>query len=590
MGRGAPGKDLLKPGEKPKDFKKTAKRLLSYFKDRKLVIFFIILCTILSTIFTIVSPKMLGKVTTELFHGYFKGRIDFNYIIKMLLFVIIMYVMSFIFNYLTRFIMARFISNTMMKLREEVNQKFKKLSLKYYDTNSHGDILSRVINDINTISTTLEQSLTQFLSALITVIGVSFIMLSMNLLLTILVLITLPMSMLFTKFVSRYSKKEFRKKQKNLGQLNGHIEEMYSNHQMINLFQYGDKSKEIFNQYNKELTESSRKAQFLSGLIMPVVTFINNIGYVLVCAVGGVLVANGSLMVGDIQAFLAYSNSFAKPIVQVASIMNLLLSTMAASERVFELLDEEELIFNEEKLQKVRGRVQFKDISFSYTEDKLIEDLNLDIKEGQSIAIVGPTGAGKTTLVNLLMRFYDVNRGSIFIDGKDIKDIDRKSLRENIGMVLQDTWLFKGSIRDNISYGINSSEEDIVRAAKLANVHDFIMTLDDGYDTYLNEEASNISYGQKQLITIARVILKNPKMLILDEATSSVDTRTERYIQDAMTNLMKGRTSFIIAHRLSTIRNADLILVMNHGDIVEKGTHKELMEKKGFYYELNNIA
>ncbi len=576
--------------QKPKNFKKTFKRLLTYFKGRELVILLMIIFTILATIFTIISPKILGKATTEIFNGYLSGKMNFSVIFDILKIVTMLYIISFVFSYLTRFIMSKFVADIVRVLREEINKKFKKLPLKYYDKNSHGDILSRVTNDIDTISSTLEQSINELLTAVITVIGVSFIMFTMNVILTIVVLVTLPMSMLFARFISKYSQKEFKKKQADLGHLNGHIEEMYSSHKAIKLFLYEEESLKRFDESNEKLAESSLKSQFLSGIIMPVVTFINNIGYVLVCVVGGILVANGSLMVGAIQAFLSYSNSFARPILQVASIMNLIQSTIAASERVFELLDEEEMPFNTEVLENVRGNIEFKEVDFSYTEDKLIEDLNLDIKEGQNVAIVGPTGAGKTTLVNLLMGFYDIDKGSIIIDGKDIKKVNKGSLRDHIGMVLQDTWLFKGSIRDNISYGINSSEEDIVRAAKLANVHDFIMTLEDGYDTFLNEEASNISYGQKQLITIARVILKNPKMLILDEATSSVDTRTELHIQDAMANLMKGRTSFIIAHRLSTIRNADLILVMNHGDIVEKGTHKELMEKKGFYYELHNVA
>ena len=489
--------------------------------------------------------------------------------------------------------MAGVAQTTVCKLREDANEKLNKLPLKYFDQRSTGEVLSRLVNDIDTISNTLQQSITQFITSLATLIGIIVMMFKINWIMTLITFVTLPLSVIFTKKIAKKSQKFFKMQQENLGHLNGHVEEMYTGHVVIQSFGYEDRSIEKFNEINDKLFDASWKAQFISGIIMPVMSFIGNIGYVFVSVVGGLLVTTKGITIGQVQAFIQYSKQFTQPIVQTANIVNLIQGTIASAERVFEILDEDEI---EEKALEykenlvVKGDIEFKDVSFSYEkESSLIEDLSVSVKKGQTVAIVGPTGAGKTTIVNLLMRFYDIDNGFIMIDGIDSNEIGRDILRNQFGMVLQDTWLFKGSIYDNISYGKeNATKEEVYSAAKTAHAHHFIKTLPNGYDTILNEEANNISQGQRQLLTIARALLANPKVLILDEATSSVDTRTELLIQNAMIKLMENRTNFVIAHRLSTIKDADIILVMENGKIVEKGNHKELLVKKGFYYELYN--
>lgn len=586
--------------EKPKDFKGTMKRLIVYLEPHKFKLFAVILLAILSTVFSIVAPKVMGKATTKLFEGLMMkaqkipgAGVDFVYIMKILMWLGGLYLLSATFSYLQQFLMAEVSQKTVHHMRGDINDKLSRLPLKYFDNQTHGEILSRVTNDVDNISSTLQQSITQLITSVITVIGVLVMMLSISPLMTLICLIMLPLSVYVVKSVIPRSQKYFANQQKGLGNLNGHIEEMYAGHKIVKAFGNEEKALNQFDEINDELYESSWKAQFISGIIMPVMSFVNNIGYVLVCVVGSILVTKGKIMIGDIQAFIQYSKQFTQPIVQTANIINILQSTVASAERVFELLDEKEELPDSQGamiLSNPKGEVKFNNVKFSYKDDvPLIEDMNIDVEEGQTIAIVGPTGAGKTTMVNLLMRFYEIGGGQIFIDGKDIKTLQRGSLRSIFGMVLQDTWLFTGTIKDNIAYGKEGATfEEIVEAAKAAHADHFIRTLPDGYDTLLNEEASNISQGQKQLLTIARAILADPAILILDEATSSVDTRTEIYIQNAMTALMKGRTNFVIAHRLSTIRNADLILVMNEGSIIEKGTHAELLEKDGFYAELYN--
>ncbi|HNX92560.1 MAG TPA: ABC transporter ATP-binding protein, partial [Syntrophomonas sp.] len=482
---------------------------------------------------------------------------------------------------------------TVFDMRQDVDEKLARLPLKYFDAHTHGDILSRVTNDIDNISTTLQQSLTQLISAVVTLVGVLIMMLTISPWLTLIFAVVLPLSALVTKAAAKRSQIFFASQQRELGLLNGHVEEMYTGHQIVKAYGHEKQSLEKFDAINEKLYTAGWKAQFVSGLIMPLLSFINNVGYVMVCVAGGIFVTKRLITIGDLQAFIQYSRQFTQPIVQTANIINIIQSTIASAERVFEILDEAEEIPDDADAKVIanpEGDVAFNDISFRYQPDvPLIEDLNIDIKKGQTIAIVGPTGAGKTTLVNLLMRFYEINSGRITVDGVDIRDIKRGALRSMFGMVLQDTWLFNGTIKDNIAYGrVNATFDEIVKAARAAHADHFIRTLPDGYNTILNEEASNISQGQKQLLTIARAILADPAILILDEATSSVDTRTENYIQNAMLTLMKKRTSFVIAHRLSTIRNADLILVMNNGRVIEQGTHNELLDRKGFYADLYN--
>jgi ATP-binding cassette, subfamily B, multidrug efflux pump len=599
FGPGGRGHGMGMPVQKAKDFKGTLNRLIAYLKPQKYQLLLVLFAAIMSTIFAIASPKVLGKAITKLFEGMmmkFKGvpgaQVDFHYIGNILLILIGLYIISSLFTYLQQYVMAGVAQKVVYKLREEVNLKLTKLPLKYFDSRTHGEILSRITNDIDNISNTLQQSLTQMITAVITIIGVIIMMLTISPLLTLICLLTLPLTFVGTILIAKRSQKYFKAQQKTLGHLNGHVEEMYTGHSIIKAFGREKKSVETFAEINENLYDSGWKSQFISGVIMPVMMFINNIGYVLICVIGGILVTKRTIEIGDIQAFIQYARQFSQPISQTAQIANIVQSTVASAERVFEILDEEEMIEtgNAEVIDYPTGAVVFDQVHFSYkNDDPLIQDLNITVKPGQTIAIVGPTGAGKTTLVNLLMRFYELDSGKITIDGVDITDMKRVSLRKMFGMVLQDTWLFNGTIRDNIGYGrIGVTEEEIVMAAKAAHADQFIRTLPEGYETVLNEEASNISQGQKQLLTIARAILANPKILILDEATSSVDTRTEILIQHAMDALMEGRTSFVIAHRLSTIREADLILVMNQGRVIEQGTHDELLHQGGFYADLYN--
>lgn len=597
-GPGGHGPGMGMPVQKAKDFKGTMQRLIRYFKPQKYQLLAVFVAAILSTIFSIASPKILGKAITKLFEGMmlkFKGvpgaEVDFDYIGQILLILIGLYVISSLFTYLQQYVMAGVAQKVVYKLREEVNVKLGNLPLKYFDSKTHGEILSRITNDIDNISNTLQQSLTQMITAIITIIGVIIMMLTISPLLTLICLLTLPLTFVGTIMIAKRSQQYFKAQQATLGELNGHVEEMYTGHPIIKAYGREQMSIQTFKQINQELYNSGWKSQFISGVIMPTMMFINNVGYVLICVIGGILVTKRTIEIGDIQAFIQYARQFSQPISQTAQIANIVQSTIASAERVFEILDEEEIIeTGNDVLEYPKGAVVFEHVQFSYKADQpLIEDLNINVKPGQTIAIVGPTGAGKTTLVNLLMRFYEINSGKIMIDGMDIQAMKQHQLRKMFGMVLQDTWLFNGTIRDNIGYGrIGATEEDIVAAAKAAHADQFIRTLPEGYDTILNEEASNISQGQKQLLTIARAILANPKILILDEATSSVDTRTEVQIQHAMEALMKGRTSFVIAHRLSTIREADLILVMNHGQVIEQGTHDELLHQSGFYADLYN--
>lgn len=586
------------PVEKPKEFKSSLKRLVSYLSVYRVKLIAVIVTAVLSTLFSIIGPKILGLAITRLYEGVInktKGlpgaKIDFEYILQILLILVGLYLISALFAYIQQYIMASVAQETVYDLRTDINHKLSKLPLKYFDNRTHGEILSRVTNDIDTISTTLQQSLTQIITAFFQLIGFVVMMLVISPFMTLLMLITLPLYAYVTKTVAKRSQKYFAKQQKVLGALNGHVEEMFTGHAIVKAFAHENQSIMEFKELNEQLYHAGFKAQFISGIIMPLMHFINNIGYVIICVIGGMLVIKERILLGDIQAFITYSKQFTQPIVQTANIANVLQSTIAAAERVFEVLDEEEEIADKKEtmnLEKPEGIVEFDNVQFGYSPDQnLIENMNLNIKSGQTIAIVGPTGAGKTTLVNLLMRFYEISNGTIKIDGIDIRDMRRSNLRKIFGMVLQDTWLFSGSIYDNIGYGReDATKEEIIDAAKAAHADHFIRTLPNGYDTLLNEEASNISIGQKQLLTIARAILANPSILILDEATSSVDTRTEIQIQKAMTKLMRGRTSFVIAHRLSTIKDADIILVMNEGAIIEKGNHQDLIKANGFYADL----
>ncbi|ABK61232.1 ABC transporter ATP-binding protein [Clostridium novyi] len=587
-------------GEKPKNFKKTLKRVMRYLNPYKFRISIIFLMAILSTVFTILSPKIIGKITNKIFEGLilkFKrlpgAAIDFDYILKFIIILIGLYVISSIFSYIQQYIMAGVAQSTVRKMRSDADEKLALLPIKFYDSHTNGEILSRITNDIDNISTTLQQSITQLITSVVTIVGIVVMMLTISPIMTLITFLIIPVSILATKPIISRSQKFFKNQQKYLGELNGHVEEMYTGHKVIKVFSREEKSIEEFDKINKKLYDAGWKAQFISGIIMPIMSFVSNIGYVAICVVGGIFVTKGRINIGDIQAFIQYSKQFTQPINQTANIVNILQSTIASAERVFELLDEVEEIKDNENAKTIdnpKGYVSFQNVDFSYKEEvSLIKNMNVDVKKGETIAIVGPTGAGKTTLINLLMRFYEINSGTITIDGEDIRNLKRENLRSIFGMVLQDTWLFNGTIRENIAYGVeNATEEDIINAAKAAHADHFIRTLEHGYDTVLDEEASNISQGQKQLITIARAILVNPSILILDEATSSVDTRTEAYIQKAMDNLMNGRTSFVIAHRLSTIKNADLILVMNNGTVIEQGNHSELMNQNGFYKELYN--
>ncbi|MCD1261639.1 ABC transporter ATP-binding protein [Paenibacillus athensensis] len=599
-GRPFGGGPIGMPPQKAKNFKGTLKRLFGYMRPYRFRLAFVLLMAVLSTVFSIVSPKLMGHATTKLFEGSMaklKGvagaKIDFTAIGHIVLWLAALYVLSSVLSYIQQWVMIKVTQRVVYDLRSHVSEKLTRVPLSFFDNRSHGDIMSRATNDIDTISSTLQQSLTQLITSLVTLVGIIIMMLTISPILTLATIITLPLSILATRIIAKRSQPYFIGQQRTLGELNGHVEEMYTGHTIVKAFGHERKSVDRFNEINERLYQSGWKAQFISSLIMPVMTFISNIGYVLVSVIGGILVTQQAIQIGDVQAFIQYSGQFGMPISQAANIANIIQSTIAAAERVFELLDEPE----EERdkpdaaaLSQPRGSVAFENVHFAYKPDApLLTGLNIDVRPGQTVAIVGPTGAGKTTLVNLLMRFYELSGGRIAIDGVDIRDMQRSRMRSLFGMVLQDTWLFNGTIRDNIAYGREgASEADIVRAAKAAYADHFIRTLPDGYDTVLNEEASNLSHGQKQLLTIARAILADPAMLILDEATSSVDTRTELSIQRAMNDLMKGRTSFVIAHRLSTIRDADLILVMNHGSVIEQGTHEELLALHGFYADLYN--
>ena len=588
----APGR--MMPGQKAKNFKGSLLRLLAYLKPFRWKLSAVLSAAILSTVFSIVSPKILGNATTIMFEGIVaRTGIDFAAIRRIVMTLAGLYALSSAFAFVQQYLMAGIAQKTVYALRQEVNAKLARLPLKFYDSRTHGEILSRVVNDVDVISNTLHQSLIQSISSVVTLVGVVIMMLTISPLLTLILVLTIPGSFFVVRAIATRSQTYFKDQQMQLGALNGHVEEMYTGHPVVKAFGHEQKSIAKFEKINDRLYEAGRKAQFVSGIIMPLMTLINNIGYVLICVVGGILVTRQAIKIGDIQAFIQYARQFSMPITQTASIANIIQSTIASAERVFELLDEPEETpepSDAVTLSDPKGNVAMREVRFGYKEDApLFEDLNIDVKQGQTIAIVGPTGAGKTTLVNLLMRFYEVNGGRITIDGVDITKMKRDHLRSLFGMVLQDTWLFNGTIRDNIAYGRpGATERDVIEAAKAAHADHFIRTLPDGYDTILNEEASNISQGQKQLLTIARAFLADPVILILDEATSNVDTRTEVYIQKAMQALMKGRTSFVIAHRLSTIRDADLILVMNRGRVIEQGTHAELLAKGGFYAELYN--
>ena len=521
------------------------------------------------------------------------GKIDFTYIRNIIILLIALYLVSTAFAFLQQYIMAGVAQKTVYNLRKEVENKLSRLPLKFFDSRTHGEILSRVTNDVDNISTTLQQSLTQLITSIVTIVGIIIMMLTISPLMTLVVILTLPLYIVVTAFVAKRSQKYFAAQQKEIGELNGHVEEMYTGHKIVKSFGHEKDSIQEFRNINDRLYNAGWKAQFISGVIMPMMRFVSNIGYVVVCVVGGYLATQGKITIGNIQAFIQYSSQFTQPIVQTANIANIIQSTVASAERIFELLDEVEELAETENSKVIeipKGEVKFENVDFSYkSEEPLIKNMNIDVKRGHTIAIVGPTGAGKTTLVNLLMRFYEIDAGKISIDGVDIRDIKRGELRSMFGMVLQDTWLFNGTIMENIAYGREgATDEEAMQAAIAAHAHHFIKTLPDGYNTILNEEASNISQGQKQLLTIARAILANPTIMILDEATSSVDSRTEVYIQRAMTELMQNRTSFVIAHRLSTIKDAELILVMNKGSIIEMGSHNELLSQNGFYADLYN--
>lgn len=626
-GPGAVGMGL--PPEKPRNFKATLRRLGRRLHPERWIITVVLILGITSVFFAVIGPKLLGNATNIIFEGivgkqlpadmtqaqaeaYLRANgqsqqadllsgmsvtpgagVDFTALGQVIALVAVVYLLSSIFSWAQNYLMAGVTQRVMFRLREEVDVKLGRLPLKYFDTHARGDVLSRVTNDIDNISTTLQQTLTQMITSVLTVIGVLTMMLLISPLLAIISLLTVPLSFAVTMFIAKRSQREFVGQWKWTGKLNGHVEEMYSGHELVKVFGHQEQAMADFAEANDKMYETSFKAQFISGIIQPAMAFIANINYVLIAVIGGLWVANGTMSLGDVQAFIQYSRQFTMPITQIASITNLLQSGLASAERVFELLDEPEQVpetATPQTLDLRRGHITFEDVSFRYEADKpLIDDLTLDVRPGESIAIVGPTGAGKTTLVNLLMRFYEIDGGRITFDGIDIRDLTRDNLRRSFGMVLQDTWLFKGTIRENIAYGaIDPTEAQIIQAATAAHVDRLVRTLPDGYDTVLGTDAANISTGEQQLLTIARAFLADPAVLILDEATSSVDTRTEVLIQKAMAELRKGRTSFVIAHRLSTIRDADTILVMDSGNIIETGTHDELIAAGGFYYNLYN--
>ena len=605
-GHGPGGRMMM--GEKAKDFKGSARKLLSYLKPYHLAIVLVLLCAAISAVFTIVGPKVLAKATDELAQGILAlltgaGGIDFGYIGMVLLWLLGLYLVSALFSYIQGFTMAGISAKVSYQLRQEIMQKINRLPMGFFHRVSQGEILSRITNDVDTLSQSLNQSITHLITSVTTMIGVLVMMLSISWQLTLVALCILPVSLLFVTVVVKKSQRYFRDQQKYLGTVNGHIEEMYGGHLVVKAFCQEEKSIQAFDEQNKKLYNAGWKAQFLSGLMQPIMGFIGNLGYVAICILGAAMAANGQMTIGGIQAFIQYVRSFTQPITQMANISNQLQMTVAAAERVFEFLAEEEepviqpRLFLAHRGQQpsankiqINGDVEFSHVRFGYDPGEvIIKDFSASVKAGQKVAIVGPTGAGKTTLVKLLMRFHEIDSGDIFVDGHNVKEFSKEDLRTEFGMVLQDTWLFHGTIMENIRYGrLDAADEEVIAAAKAAQIDHFIRTLPGGYQMELNEEATNVSQGQKQLLTIARAILADSKILILDEATSSVDTRTEILIQKAMDNLMAGRTSFVIAHRLSTIKNADLILCLKDGDIVEQGTHEQLMEKNGFYANLYN--
>ena len=584
--------------EKAKDLSGTLKKLLAYLKPYHFKIGMVMVFAVCSTIFNILGPKILAKATDKLSEGIMAkvantGGIDFNYIVKILLILVVLYAASSLFSYIMGWIISGVSQDAAFSLRKDISEKMNRLPLSYFDKHSSGDILSRVTNDIDTIAQSLNQSLSTLISNVVTLVGIFIMMLTISWQMTLIAVVVLPVSMTMISLVMKHSQKYFIQQQNSLGDVNGHIEEMYGGHQVVKAFNGEENSVEQFEKYNESLYTSAWKSQFFGSLMMPISNFVGNIGYVGVCIIGGILAGSKTITIGDIQAFIQYVRQFNQPISQIAQAANLLQSTGAAAERVFEFLEEEELTedsatLTTEEVQNMKGAVTFTDVHFGYNPDKIIiNDFSLHVHAGQKVAIVGPTGAGKTTIIKLLMRFYELNGGSIMIDGEDITKMKRSDLRSLFGMVLQDTWLFNGTIMDNLKYGrLNATDEEVKKACASAHVDHFIHTLSDGYNTMINEESSNISAGQKQLLTIARAFLKNPKILILDEATSSVDTRTEVLIQQGMDELMKNRTSFVIAHRLSTIRDADTIIVMRDGDIVEIGNHEGLLKENGFYATL----
>ena len=594
----------MKKKEKARDFKGTVSKLLSYTRPYYFKVIFVLILTVVSTLLSIIAPKVTGNATTLLFEGivskYTGGAgIDFSGIFNILVTLTVILIGSFTLNYLSGWILTKVSNDISYNLRKDISEKINRLPLKYFDSKSHGDILSRVTNDVDNISQNLNSSIQNVLSGLVTVVGVLWMMFSISFKLTVIALLIVPLSGVVAGLVVKVSQKYFFDNQKYLGQVNGHIEEMYAGHLVVKTYNYEDKSIEKFDELNDKLFNASYKSQFLSAIMHPIIGFLGNIGYVAVCLFGSLEVIHGHMPIGDIQAFIQYVRQLNQPITSIAQIMNVIQSMVAAAERVFEILDEEEMvedtsnpvaIHDEKGKLLIDGNVTFENVRFGYDKDKIIiHDFSMYVAPGKQVAIIGPTGAGKTTLVKLLMRFYELNGGNIYIDGHNITDMTRSDLRSLFGMVLQDTWLYSGSIRDNIRYGKDdASDEDVIKACQMAYADHFIRTLPEGYDTILSDEVNGISQGQKQLLTIARAFLKDPKILILDEATSSVDTRTEELIEKGMERLMKGRTTFVIAHRLSTIRNADIIVVLNDGDIVEVGNHSELMERKGFYFNLYN--
>ena len=588
----------MAPVEKAKDFKGSIKNLVKYIGRFKAAVVVVMICAAASTVFSVIGPKILGKATTELASGLFKkiegtGTVNMDAIANILLIVVAIYLVSAVFMFIQGWLMTGVSQKICYRMRREISEKINRMPLKYFESRTYGEVLSRVTNDVDTLGMGLNQSITQIITSICSIIGILIMMLSISPIMTLIAVVILPVSAFLLSMVVKISQKHFRDQQKYLGEINGVVEESFGGHLIIKAYNKEDEVLEEFEKTNKILYNSAWKSQFLSGMMMPITMFVGNLGYAAVALSGGLLAIQGVITIGDIQAFIQYVKNFTQPIQQMSQVINQVQSMAAAAERVFEFLDEEEenqKVDNPVDVTTINGDVEFEHVRFGYNEDKIIiKDFSAKVKQGQRIAIVGPTGAGKTTMVKLLMRFYDVNDGSIKLDGHDLRDFNRRELRDAFGMVLQDTWLFNGTIMENIRYGrLDATDEEVIAAAKAAHAHRFIRTLPDGYNMMLNEDASNVSQGQKQLLTIARAILADNPILILDEATSSVDTRTESRIQRAMNNLMKGRTSFIIAHRLSTIKDADLILVMRDGDIVEQGTHSELLEKDGFYAELYN--